>query len=200
MAKVLPIVAYGDPVLKQEAEEIEEGHEGLTELIENMWATMYNAQGVGLAAPQIGESIRVFIVDAAPFGEVDEEEGEVDDDEKKYLRSFKKVFINPEIIEESGESWAFNEGCLSIPFIREDVKREPRILLGYQDEQFEYHEEEFDGYAARIIQHEYDHLEGVLFTDRINPLKRRLLKRRLEEISKGEIDVKYKMRFPTKKR
>lgn len=200
MAKILPIVAYGDPVLKQVALEIEQDHEGLSELIETMFETMYAAQGVGLAAPQIGESIRLFIVDTAPFGEVDEDEGEEDSSEKEYLRSFKKVFINPELIEETGEKWSFNEGCLSIPAIREDVIREPKILLGYQDVNFEYKEEEFEGLAARVIQHEYDHIEGILFTDRITPLKRRLLKRRLADISKGEIEVAYKMKFPLKKK
>jgi len=188
---ILPIVAYGDPVLKKVAEEIDKDYPGLQQLIADMFETMYHANGVGLAAPQIGKSIRLFVVDAAPFAE-DEEEG------TEHLKDFKKVFINPIIEEESGEEWGFNEGCLSIPGIREEVFREETVHITYFDEHFNFHEEEFDGYAARIIQHEYDHIEGVLFTDKISPLRKRLLRRRLEEISQGAVDVKYKMRFPKK--
>lgn len=191
MKKVLPIVAYGDPVLKQVAKEIEEDDSELKQLIDNMFETMYNASGVGLAAPQIGKSIRLFVVDASPFAE-DE------DEDNSELDGFKKVFINPIIEEESGEEWGFNEGCLSIPGIREEVFRKENIKISYYDENFNFLEEEYDGYAARIIQHEYDHIEGKLFTDRIPPLRRRLLKRKLDEISKGIADVKYKMKFPKK--
>lgn len=195
---ILPIVAYGDPVLKREAEEIDENYEGLKELIANMFETMYDANGVGLAAPQIGKSIRLFIVDASPFAEV--EEGEEEDPLAKGCEGFKKVFINPIIEEETGEEWPFNEGCLSIPKIREEVFRKEKILVTYFDENFKFHEEEFEGYAARVIQHEYDHVEGILFTDHLSPLKKRLLKKKLTNISKGEISVDYRMRFPAAKR
>lgn len=182
---ILPIVAYGDPVLKKETDEIESDYPFLNELIADMFETMYEANGVGLAAPQVGKSIRLFIVDASAFSE-DEPE----------LEGFKKVFINPEMIDETGEKWTFNEGCLSIPGIREDVIREPEITLEYFDENFMLKEETFKGIAARIIQHEYDHIEGILFTDRIKPLKRRLLKSKLANISKGNVAVDYKMKFP----
>ncbi len=182
---ILPIVAYGDPVLKKEAEEINKDYPFLEELIDNMFETMYEAEGVGLAAPQIGKSIRLFIVDASPFEE-----------EEPKLKGFKKVFINPIIVEEEGEEWNFNEGCLSIPGIREDVKRQPQITIEYYNEKFELIEETYKGIAARVIQHEYDHIEGVLFTDLINPLKRRLLKGRLNNISKGNVKVPYRMKFP----
>ncbi len=182
---ILPIVAYGDPVLKKEAEEIEENYPDLKELIANMYETMYNAEGVGLAAPQIGKSVRIFVVDASPFAEDDPS-----------LEGFKRTFINPIILEEEGEKWSFNEGCLSIPGIRENVDRQPSIVIEYQDENFELKEERFDGIAARIIQHEYDHIEGILFTDHVNPLKRRLLKTKLNNISKGNVKVPYRMKFP----
>jgi peptide deformylase len=190
---ILPIVAYGDPVLKKEAEEITKDHEGLSELIDSMFETMYAANGVGLAAPQIGKSIRLFIVDASPFAD---DEDDQPDPKAKGLENFKKVFINPIIEEESGEEWAFQEGCLSIPKIREDVYRKEKIVLTYFDENFDFHEEEFDGYAARVIQHEYDHIEGILFTDHLSPLKRKLLTKKLANISRGEVDVDYKMTFP----
>lgn len=182
---ILPIVAYGDPVLKREAEEIEKDYPFLEELIDNMFETMYQAEGVGLAAPQIGKSIRLFIVDASPF-----------EDEEPDLKDFKKVFINPIIVEEEGEEWSFNEGCLSIPGIREDVKRQPKITIEYYDRDFNLLEETYEGVAARIIQHEYDHIEGILFTDLINPLKRRLLKSKLNNITKGNVKVPYRMKFP----
>lgn len=182
---ILPIVAYGDSVLKKEAEEIDKDYPFLEDLIDNMFVTMYNAEGVGLAAPQVGKSIRLFVVDASPF-----------EDEEPELRDFKKVFINPIIIEEEGKAWNFKEGCLSIPGIREDVSRQPKITIEYFDRDFNLIEETFDGHAARVIQHEYDHLEGILFTDRINPLKRRLLKSRLNNISKGNVRVTYRMKFP----
>lgn len=194
---ILPIVAYGDPVLKKEAEEIDENYEGLNELISNMFETMYEANGVGLAAPQVGKSIRLFIVDATPFAEDEEEE---DGDKAKGLEDFKKVFINPIIEEETGKDWGFKEGCLSIPNIREEVQRKEKIVITYFDENWEFHEEEYDGYAARVIQHEYDHVDGVLFTDRLSPLKKRLLKKKLLNISKGDVDVDYRMRFPGAKK
>ena len=195
---ILPIVAYGDPVLKKEAVEIDEDYEGLSDLISNMWETMYAASGVGLAAPQIGKSIRLFIVDASPFA--DDEDTEEPDPKAVGLEGFKKVFINPVIEEETGEEWAFQEGCLSIPQIREDVYRQEKITISYYDEEFNFHEETFEGYAARVIQHEYDHIEGILFTDHLAPLKKRLLKKKLMNISKGEVQVDYRMKFPVKKK
>lgn len=194
---ILPIVAYGDPVLKKIAIEIDQSYSDLHQLIENMFETMYKAKGVGLAAPQIGKSIRLFIVDGSPFAEEDEEE-ELDPRAEGIL-NFKKTFINPIITSETGDEWAFNEGCLSIPKIREDVYRQEIIQISYYDENWEYHEETFSGYAARIIQHEYDHIEGVLFTDHLSVLKRKLLQKRLTNISKGIVDIDYKMKFPVKK-
>ncbi len=195
---ILPIVAYGDPILKKEGEEIGDDYPKLKELIANMFETMYNAQGVGLAAPQIGKSIRLFIVDAAPFAEV--EEGEELDPMAEGLENFKKVFINPIIEDESGEDWGFNEGCLSIPKIREEIFRKEKIHITYYDENWELKAEEYNGYAARIIQHEYDHVDGVLFTDHLSTLKRKLLTKKLQNISKGEVEVDYRMKFPIKKR
>jgi len=192
---ILPIRAYGDPVLKKMAQDIEPGHPGLEKLIADMFETMYAANGVGLAAPQIGQSLRLFIVDASPFAE--DEEGNPTED--AHLKDFKKIFINPYIVEEEGEEWGFEEGCLSIPGIREEVFRTPRIILQYQDEHFKEYEETFDGFAARVIQHEHDHLDGVLFTDHLNPLRKRLLQGRLRDISKGRTDATYKMRFPAVK-
>ena len=191
---ILPIVAYGTPILKKEAQEIEEDSEGLKELILNMFDTMYEASGVGLAAPQVDQSIRLFIVDASPFAEV--ADGEEPDPLAKGLENFKKVFINPIIEHEEGEEWAFAEGCLSIPKIREEVMRKPKIRISYYDENWNFHEDEFDGYAARIIQHEYDHIEGILFTDHLSPLKRRILKKKLTAITKGEVEAPYRMKFP----
>jgi peptide deformylase len=193
---ILPIVAYGDPVLRKVAKDIGTDYPKLNELLENMWETMYNAHGVGLAAPQVGLPIRVFVVDTTPFSD-DEDLTEA---EQKALKGFKKVFINAKIEEESGKEWEFNEGCLSIPDIREDVKRKPEITISYVDEHFKPHKETYDGLLARVIQHEYDHIEGVLFTDKLSSLKKRLLKSRLEKISKGKIDVDYRMRFPNVKK
>lgn len=195
---ILPVVAYGDPVLKREAEEIDKDYEGLKELISDMFETMYNSSGVGLAAPQVGKSIRLFIVDAAPFGEV--EEGEEPDPRAEGCADFKKVFINPIIEEENGEKWAFEEGCLSIPTIREDVYRKEKVLISYYDENWNFHEETYTGYPARIVQHEYDHIDGVLFTDHLSSLKRKLLSKKLANISKGLVDVSYKMSFPAQKK
>ena len=193
---ILPIVAYGDPVLREEAQEIEEGTD-VSALIKDMFETMYKARGVGLAAPQVGKALRLFIVDAVPFAD-DEPENEEEAKEFEFLKTFKRVFINPIIEEESGKDWAFNEGCLSIPGIREDVNRKPKIVITYFDENWKLQEEELSGLAARVIQHEYDHIEGILFTDHISPLKRRLLKGKLNDISKGNVKVDYKMKFPIK--
>ena len=191
---ILPVIAYGDPVLRAECQEIEEGTD-MTKVLKDMHDTMYEASGVGLAAPQVGKSIRLFIVDAAPFAE---EEPENEEEAKSFeiLKNFKKVFINPIIEDERGKKWPFTEGCLSIPGIREEVIRENIIKISYFDEKWDFHEEEYTGVAARIIQHEYDHIEGILFTDHLNPLKRRMLKRRLTDISRGEVSVTYRMKFP----
>ncbi len=194
---ILPVVAYGSPVLKKMCEEIDEDYKDLNILIDNMFETMYDASGVGLAAPQIGKAIRLFIVDASPFAEI--EDGEEADPLAKGCENFKRVFINPIIEEETGEEWAFAEGCLSIPKIREDVFRKPNIKISYFDENWEFKEEEFTGYAARVIQHEYDHVEGVLFTDHLSPLKKRILKKKLINISKGDIDIHYRMKYPNQK-
>lgn len=184
---ILPVVAYGDPVLKKEADDIEKDSPEVQKLIDDMWDTMYNSEGVGLAAPQVGKSVRLFVVDASPFEE-----------DEPSLKGFKKVFINPIILEEEGEKWNFNEGCLSIPGIREDVSRHPKITIEYYDREWNLLEEQFDGLAARIIQHEYDHVEGILFTDHLAPLKRTLLKKRLNNISRGNVSVNYRMKFPNK--
>lgn len=191
---ILPIVAYGDPVLKKVAEDIDKSFPNLKELIASMFDTMYEASGVGLAAPQIGQSIRLFIVDGSPFAE--KEEDEEDDPKAHDMENFKKIFINPKIEKEEGEEWGFHEGCLSIPKIREEVFRKEKIKIAYYDENFKLHKEVFDGYKARIIQHEYDHIEGTLFTDHLSPLKRKLLSKKLANISKGEVKVDYKMKFP----
>ncbi len=181
---ILPIVAYGDPILRKKGSLVQKDHDGLEMLIESMFETMYESHGVGLAAPQINKSINLFILDTSPF------------EDEKYP-NLKKVFINAEILEESGEKWEYEEGCLSIPHIRENVNRKPSILIKYQDENFDVIEESFDGIAARVIQHEYDHIKGILFIDHITEFKKRLLKNKLLNISKGNIDVGYKMRFPS---
>ncbi|MBL1232749.1 MAG: peptide deformylase [Flavobacteriales bacterium] len=184
---ILPIVAYGDPVLRKETEEIDANYPDLKQLIADMFETMYHSKGVGLAAPQIGLPIRLFIVDAAGFNE---------DGEAPELEGFKRVFINPIIIEEKGKEWKFEEGCLSIPGIREEVSRKPELTIEYYNENFELVEEKLDGLGARVVQHEYDHIEGILFVDKINPLKKQLIKSRLNAITKGEIKVGYRMKFP----
>ena len=193
---ILPIIAYGDPVLKQKAKDITQEYPKLKELIVNMYETMYGAYGVGLAAPQIGLPIRMFIVDASPFAD----DGVLEEEERNYLKDFKHTFINPVIIEESGDEWAFNEGCLSIPDVREDVFRQPNIKVEYLDEDFNKQTLELDGLAARVFQHEYDHIEGILFTDKLSGLKKRLIKSKLLNISKGKINVDYRMRFPNQKK
>jgi peptide deformylase len=161
-----------------------------------MYETMYGAFGVGLAAPQIGLAIRLFLVDTSPFGE----DEDFTEEEQEQLKNFKRTFINAKILEETGDEWAFNEGCLSIPEVREDVFRKPNITIQYQDENFVVQTEQFDGLIARVIQHEYDHIEGILFTDKLSALKKRLIKSRLGNISKGKIDVDYRMRFPDMKK
>lgn len=193
---ILPIVAYGSSVLKKKAVDIPKDYPRLDELIDNMFETMYNANGVGLAAPQIGLSIRLFIVDTKPFSEDDS----LPKDEVEELQSFKRVFINPVILEENGIEWDFNEGCLSIPDIHEDIFRKPEIKINYLDENFEPKTEVLSGLAARVVQHEYDHIEGVLFTDRISNLKKRLIKSKLSNISKGKVEVGYKMKYPLAKK
>lgn len=189
---ILPILAYGDPILRKMGKEITKEFPKLDLLLENMFETMYSAKGIGLAAPQIGIPIRLFIIDATPF----EDDEELSEEERNFLSTFKEVFINAKIIDETGDEWAFNEGCLSIPNIQEDVFRNGDIKLEYYDENFKKHTKNFSGIAARIIQHEYDHIEGVLFTDKLTPLKKRLLKSKLSNISKGKVDINYKMRFP----
>ncbi len=197
---ILPIVAFGDPVLKKKAVDITKDYPGLSTLLANMFETMQNAKGVGLAAPQIGLSIRLFIIDASPYViNEDDDEDEEEEEDTENLKNFRKIFINAQILEQDGTEWKFNEGCLSIPAIREDVERKPNLKIRYVDEKFVEHIEEYSGVRARIIQHEYDHIDGILFTDRINPLRKRLLKRKLTDISKGVVDVKYKMKFPIKK-
>lgn len=193
---ILPIIAYGDPVLKKKGEDISKDYPKLDELLDNMHETMYNAFGVGLAAPQIGLSIRLFLVDTSPFAE----DPDFTIEEQEELKNFKRTFINAQIIEEEGDEWAFNEGCLSIPDVREDVFRKPKITISYVDENFKERTESFDGLIARVIQHEYDHIEGILFTDKLSSLKKRLIKGRLTNISKGKISVDYKMRFPNQKK
>ena len=193
---ILPVVAYGDPVLKKKAKEIPQDYPKLNELIENMFETMYAAYGVGIAAPQIGLPIRLFVIDAAPFAEDEDLSAE----DKAQLKSLKKAFINPTIVEEVGDEWAFNEGCLSIPDVREDVFRKPEITIEYYDQNFNKHTETYDGLAPTVIQHEYDHIEGVLFTDKLSTLKKRLIKSKLQKISKGDIRVDYRMRFPNAKK
>lgn len=193
---ILPIIAYGDPVLRKVGVDIDKDYPNLSELIENMKETMVNAQGVGLAAPQIGKAIRLFIIDTSPFAK----DEELEEDEREFLANFKKTFINAKIVKEEGDEWAFSEGCLSIPEIREEVFREEKITIEYVDENFEKHTETLVGLAARVVQHEYDHIEGILFTDKISSLKKRLIKKKLENISKGKVTPDYRMKFPLLKR
>lgn len=186
---ILPIIAYGDPVLKRVADDINADYPQLQELIASMFETMYNARGVGLAAPQIGLSVRLFIIDASPFSE-----------DEPTLKGFKKIFINARITEETGKEWLFNEGCLSIPEIREDIERKDKLRITYLDENFKEITEEYSGITARVIQHEYDHIEGKLFIDRLSPLKKRLLEKRLNSIKIGAVKPDYKMKFMSLKR
>ena len=189
---ILPIVGYGDPVLRKVGEDIAADYPNLKELIFNMFDTMYNAYGIGLAAPQVGLPIRLFVIDMVPFSD----DEDMSPEEQQKLKTCKKAFINAKILKEEGELWSFNEGCLSIPNVREDVSRHERITVQYQDEDFNIHTEVFDGLTARVIQHEYDHIEGVLFTDHLSPLKKKLLLKRLGNITQGAIQVDYKMSFP----
>lgn len=182
---ILPIYAFGQPVLRKRTEEITENTEELQALINDMFETMYESNGIGLAAPQIGKSLRLFIVDGSDIEDIKP-------------TGFKEVFINPQIEDEFGNKWEFEEGCLSIPDIRANVTRHSELTINYLDREFKQHTKKFDGMAARIIQHEYDHIEGILFTDRIAPLKRSMLKRRLESISKGRVNISYKMKFPNR--
>lgn len=192
----LPVIAYGDAILRKTGEDITPDYPDLQQLIADMKETMYHAFGVGLAAHQVGKAIRLFVIDTTPFAEDDDLKPE----EQEFLRQFNKVFINAQILEESGEEWAFNEGCLTIPDIREDVLRCDTIKINYFDENFVEHTDIISGIAARVVQHEYDHIEGILFTDRLSSLKKRLLRKRLDNISKGKIKVDYKMKFPNIKR
>ena len=183
---ILPIVAFGTPILRKKCVEITPDYPELETLLANMWETMYEAHGVGLAAPQINKGIRLFLIDTTPF---------IDDDEETEEVIVKKVFINAIIIEETGEDRDFNEGCLSIPDVREDVSRKPTITIEYMDENFKKHTDTYDGIPARIIQHEYDHIDGILFIDKLSALRKRMIKGKLIDISKGKVNVSYKMRF-----
>jgi peptide deformylase len=207
---ILPIVAYGDPVLRKVGKEIPQDYPNLEALVDDMFETMYAAPGVGLAAPQIGLDLRLFVVDSAHVlkkdgstPDIDEAPVDADDEEDDQFAGevgIKKAFINAKILKELGESWPYNEGCLSIPGIRENIQRLDTIVIEYYDEKFNKYTEEYSGFTARVIQHEYDHIQGILFTDKLNPIKKRFLKNKLENISKGFVDVKYKMKFPLKGR
>jgi len=186
---ILPVLAYGHPALRKVADDIDKDYPGLDQFIVDMFETMYSSNGVGLAAPQVNRSIRLFVIDATPYAE--DFPGETD---------LKRVFINARIVEESGEEWAFNEGCLSIPQIREDVVRKSELRIQYYDENFNFRDERLKGVFARVIQHEYDHLDGILFVDLINPLRKMMLKRKLSEITKGIVKTDYKMIFPLAKK
>lgn len=190
---ILPIIGYGNPILKITSKDINNSYPNLKKLINDMYETMYNANGVGLAAPQIGKSIKLFIIDTAPFLNIDENEIE-----GIKVESIKQTFINPVIIQESGDSWSFEEGCLSIPHIREDVKRKSDINIEFYDENFTLNKKSFSGIVARVIQHEYDHIQGILFTDKLTSFKKRLLKNKLNNIEKGNIDIDYLMDFNKK--
>lgn len=192
---IVPIVGYGDPVLRKVGAEISADYPNLKEIIQNMYDTMYNAYGVGLAAPQIGLSIRLFVIDTEPFSDSED----LSKEEQEQLKGFKKTFINAKMLKEEGEEWGFNEGCLSIPDVREDVYRHEKITLEYYDEDFNKKTEVYEGLIARVIQHEYDHIEGILFTDLISTLKRTLIKKKLQNIMDGKARPDYKMRFCNKK-
>ena len=181
---ILPVYAYGQPVLKRVGKVIEKDFDGLNDLLEDMWETMYHAQGVGLAAPQIGQSLRLFLVDTIQVM-----------DEGEETKGIKKAFINAQILEEEGEFWAYEEGCLSIPNVRGDVERQERVKIKYQDENFNEFVEEYEGINARVIQHEYDHIDGKLFTDKLKPLKKKMISRKLDQIKKGKTKADYRLRF-----
>ncbi|HLU16456.1 MAG TPA: peptide deformylase [Edaphocola sp.] len=192
---ILPIVAYGHPVLRKVAVNIDKDYPGLQQLIDDMWETMYHSNGVGIAAPQVNKSIRLFVVDTEQIVEAFDEQDKKDYPNEKPIKS---VFINAKIVDIQGDEWAYNEGCLSIPKVREDVWRQSIITVEYLDENFEPQRKTFDGITARVIMHEYDHIEGILFIDHIGPLKRRLIKKKLDDISKGKINLGYRMIYPTK--
>jgi peptide deformylase len=182
---IYPIVIYGSPVLRKVAVDIDKDYPNLNKFIEDMWETMYVSDGVGLAAPQVGKSVRLFVIDGSPFIE-----------DEPNLKDFKKLFLNAKITDTSEEEIGMNEGCLSIPLLREDVNRPVKIRIEYYDENFDFHDEWFEGMMARVIQHEYDHLEGIMFTDKVAPIKKRLIKGKLQAISKGKFSVDYKVRLP----
>lgn len=192
---LLPVYAFGHPVLRKLAEDIDQNYPDLEQLIANMWETMYHSHGVGIAAPQIGKAIRLFVVDTVQLVEQFDEEDRANYPKEQGIR---QVFINAHKLDESGEPWAYNEGCLSIPKIRENINRPEKVRLRWMDENFQEHEREFDEVSARVILHEYDHIEGKLFIDYLSPLKRRLLKKKLDDISAGRISVDYRMNFPKK--
>ncbi len=192
---IFPIIGYGDPVLRKMGAAITPDYPNLKETIADMYETMYNAFGVGLAAPQVGLPIRLFVIDTKPFGE-DDELAKV---EQEQLKNFRRTFINAKMVKEEGEEWGFNEGCLSIPEVREDVYRNENITIQYYDEDFKLKTESFDGLVARVIQHEYDHIEGILFTDKISSLKKRLIQKKLQNIMEGKTRPDYKMKFAAKK-
>jgi peptide deformylase len=192
---IIPIYGYGEPVLRKVGEEISPEYPNLKEVIANMYDTMYNAYGVGLAAPQVGLAIRLFIIDTEPFSDSED----LSKEEQAQLKGFKQTFINAKMLKEEGEEWGFNEGCLSIPDVREDVYRNEKITIEYCDEDFNKKPEVFDGLIARVIQHEYDHIEGVLFTDHLTILKKTLIKKKLQNIMEGKARPDYKMKFANKK-
>ncbi len=192
---IIPIYGYGEPVLRQVGVDITPKYPNLKEVIANMYDTMYNAYGVGLAAPQVGLAIRLFVIDTEPFSDSED----LSKEEQEQLKGFKQTFINAKILKEEGEEWGFNEGCLSIPDVREDVYRNEKITIEYCDEEFNKKTEVFDGLIARVIQHEYDHIEGILFTDKISMLKKTLIKKKLQNIMEGKSRPDYKMKFANKK-
>lgn len=192
---ILPIIGYGDPVLRKVADAIVPSHTNLKDIIANMYDTMYNAHGVGLAAPQVGLPIRLFIIDTTPFSD----DEDLSEEDQKKMNGFKRTFINAKILKEEGEEWSFNEGCLSIPDVREDVYRNPTVTIEYCEEDFVTKTEVFDGLIARVIQHEYDHIEGILFTDKISSLKKRLIQKKLKNIIEGKTFQEYRMKFFGKK-
>lgn len=192
---ILPIIGYGDPVLRKVGEEVPQDYPNLKQTIADMYETMYNAYGLGLAAPQVGLSLRMFVIDTEPFGD----DEDLSEEEREKLKNFKCTFINPKMLKEEGDEWGFNEGCLSIPEVREDVYRNERITIEYYDEDFNKKIGEFDGLIARVIQHEYDHIEGILFTDKISSLKKQLIKKKLQNIMDGKTRPDYKMKFIAKK-
>lgn len=192
---ILPIIGYGDPVLRKVGEEVPSDYPNLKQVVSDMYDTMYNAYGVGLAAPQVGLSLRLFVIDTSPFAD----DEDLDAEEQEQLKDFKMTFINPKMLKEEGEEWGFNEGCLSIPEVREDVYRNEKITIEFFDDDFNKRTEEYDGLIARVIQHEYDHIEGILFTDKISSLKKQLIKKKLQNIMDGKTRPDYKMKFVAKK-